>query len=616
MKFLGSKAGVIAVTVMSILCVAAVSIAINITIITFNRQNQLIKDTPEDIAVKEQLPVKITSVGRLKEYELYYNGVKLQGVSSYTTDKEEIYIPMDALLKHRGIQFKLFYPDDMVRMSVNGKELILELGKNQVIIGNEVISLKMPVIASNNHILVPAELLKHVDGLKATVFSDKSIVFINRNFDEKIQDNLSIRMLRTVNGSTYITDTKGETVFWSDKEVYMTGMKILPSINGSNYLLASSRGIGVITKEADSPEFPEEVPPYATLSVDGKYLYWVDKNVKMSYIYDMDRKKTTELGDYYFRVKNDDRYGYLLHGGDILYDYRIDKRYKRVSLTNTLYSGVYTFLERKGKVVLEGNTVYSPDKKKMIYYGRNKKCYIVNADGTKMVLLGDYSDAAFRWVNNQRVMMSSGSRIWTFTEHGKNKREVVNQWRMVGQAAQGEVFFTNGNILLCETEGKEKQIAELPWNCESVYATSASGPYIIIASGSEEGVFLLSGDEVIKLGTSSMFLRGMKNGEAFFDNASSIKFSPDNKRAAVFQRDDGYLTIKFADMQKSAVKKISLNLLLNNQMDTDKIRSKWVDDNRFLVCSPNKSWIVHCGEDIHIYEQDEPQDSYIQEILN
>ncbi|MCX7924059.1 MAG: stalk domain-containing protein [Clostridia bacterium] len=612
MKFIRSKLTSIIIVIVSVLCLIAVGISVKITITMLEKGSQVIEQFPTESQEKVQTAVKYININKIKEQQFFFNGQPIEGDTAILTERKQTLVPMDAVLRRIGIRFNYYHPDDTLETEVNRKKLVVRLGRDFFTIDDGGISLPAAPIAAKNHIFVPVELFTYLDGFKRTLHEDKNTVFINYYSGSSPDIVANIKVLRLVNGIAGVSDITGTRLYWDRKGSFERYERFQHTDDKSGYILKSGDKVYIIKYDGKITPYPADVPASAQISADGKYLYWVDEDKETSFIYDIKNKTSKELGDYYFKIKADDKDGRLSYGGDVLYDFGYGKRYKRVALTNILYDTSYGFIERRGKTVLKGNMIFSPDKKKVLCLKPDKKVYLANSDGTDIVYLGEGKEAS--WVNNSRVFINNGSEMTVFTDHGEDSMRVSAKWDMIGQAVDGTIFYTAYNSLYYEKNGVEKKIMDLPCSCEHVYAWSAGGPYIVVSNEKEDSVFWVTGNSIVKVGSRNLLLKEARQGKEYVDYDRSVAVSPDKKSMAVFQAEKDFISLNFVSTNEKELKKVYLNCPTSDDSEMDTIRAKWVSDKQVLVYTAKHGWIMDLKNGVSIYEWTEPEGSSIQDI--
>jgi hypothetical protein len=235
-------------------------------------------------------------------------------------------------------------------------------------------------------------------------------------------------------------------------------------------------------------------------------------------------------------------------------------------------------------------------------------------------LLADAVDA--RWVNNDSIFVDAGKKMLLYSRSGRTAREADREWRMVGRTAAGDVFYTGGNTLYRISGGKEKKIADLPWQCDSVRALSPQGPYLAASAG-EDAIFFINGEELVGAGSRSL-LPGSQNDGTKESRMSGMTISPDNRYFCVLQQDKDLLSINVittdditADSttaDDAPMRKVVLDSWKETATAPDKVGTKWLSGSKLLVYTAQKGWVVSLDEQIEIFQWTEPQGSSIEGV--
>lgn len=565
MKFLRSKIVLILIVLMSIACMISASIAVRTSITVIEKKDQAVKPAAQQNT--QHGGMKRIDAKDMAELPLYFNGIKVEGIEAYLLDRKYYFLAIDEILKKIGAKYNYFDSDDILQTSITGKKMILNLGNGKLMFGsNDIVLSKLPLVA-NNHILVPIDMLSNLDGFKTEGYLEKKVVFLNYfpGYMDKINER--IKLLRFTSGIANISDISSKDFVSDGKDSFVKEGILEASNDKTVYLLKSGDKIYMISAVNGSFSVRNiNADSSATLSEDGKYAYWVDYNKKTSFIYELGSGRTSEFGDYYFRIKNNGKDRYLPGMGTVISDYKNGGSYKRVSLTDIAHTSVYTFIERKGKTVIEGNTVCSPDKKKLLYYNGGK-CYLLNIDGTELTLLGETEDNEFRWISNSKIFMLSHSdnKMYIIGKKGKTKTSVDVEWKKVGQTQNGDTFYTKGNSLFKESEGIERKIADLPWTI-TTFEDSISSP-------------------------------------------------ADGSRVALLQRENGFITICNINTKEGLRKKVVLNYPAEDQSSLDAVKSMWITNDRFIIYTAGRGWVIDFKDETRIFEWDEPKGSAVKEVL-
>lgn len=611
MRKLGNKICIFMILLMTALCLVSAGIAIRITIVMLQKKDQVIKKMPEEQHATVSKTVKSLNPGKLQEIVLYFNGELYEGMTAFSGENNSCFIPVDEILARIGVEFNWYGTDDLVDFKINGMKVVFKLGKNSIFLGDKNVGMSFAPMAAKNHILVPAELLSYLDGFTIDVHSDKKTVFINY-YPDYVLKTEKLGILRLINGKAFISDVDGKHFFWRTGLDSSDIDSLEPSPTSSGHILKSAGKVYMIKDKSNLKPYLLDVPVSARWSTDGRYLHWIDWDNKASFVFDIGRSLKKKLGDYYFRVGSETDDEERRFAGDILYDYSQGKQYKRVALTNTENEGNYTFIERKGKTVFKGNASYSPDKRKILYSRKNKGYFIMNADGTKEVMLGHAVEA--RWISNNSVFLRTiNNEMFIYSYSRKEMLQTNRRWNMVGETPHGDIFYTDGSILYMESDGAEKKVMQLPCPCDYVHAFNAEGPFVAI-SRAEDGVYHISGDNIAYLGKYSLL--SDDNGKMLKNIlGTGIAYSPDRKHTAFLFREGGFMVLKIMNQDSEESRKLVLDYPTEEKQTVDRFSMKWASDGILIVHTPFKGWIVDFERQTKIKKWDEEEGSVIEGIL-
>lgn len=609
MRFIRSKAMIITVIVMSALCLVAVDISIRITMNMFERKDHAKEDRPAATSSAVQAEVKYTNINKLKEPVFYYNGKRPKESIAFITEKNEVFVAIDEILDQLGIKFTYFNTDEILETTVNGKKLLVGMGKDRCSYGGREIYLSAIPFTARNHILVPIELIGYFEGFEFDQYNDKVTVFLNYHKGYKALEDSKIKVLKLTDGTASVSDITGIKNYWKRKRDYRKNETVDALSTVSAYIV-NSGGKSYIIKNGNEIS-PDVINTGAnsSLSSDGKYIYWFDDSKKAPYIANINSKEVKGIKDF----SGVDFANNHLQKDMRLFDYTETDSYKRVVFTDDLHDNKYALINRKNKLVLNGNILYSPDMKKVLYAKPGKGYFIANTDGTNLTSLGNGIGA--EWVNNNRVLLKTAQGNFLFNKQGKNKLQVNDVWKTAGKAPDGTVFFTVGNLFYKEKNGAEEYIMKLPWAVDRIFGLSDKGPYIATAGGSTDGIYYIDGSRILSIGKYSSLLTQIESGGSFIDYGKSITFSPSRKSFAVFQKGDPFISLSIIHTD-GFKRDIHLNILTEDHNETRSVECRWLSDTRVLVNTEQKIWIVDfMDEDSKVYSWLQGKDSVIKGIL-
>jgi hypothetical protein len=464
-------------------------------------------------------------------------------------------------------------------------------------------------VPSKQHVFVPVDLLAAVPGFKTYEYDDDSIAFVNYYTDYEKGIESKIQVLRQDGGLARVSDIFNKKELWDRKGSFSQKEKFYVSSKGSTSIVKSDDKIYIVSRGKKVNPYIVNINPNATLSVDGRYLYWVDTNLNTSYVYDIENDYVKKLGNYFSRIIQGDPDGDLLNGGAVLSDYRDGSYFKRVSLTNEEQSGNYTFIERAGRVVLKGNMIFSPDGKRVIHYKKDYGYYAAGADGSYTEYIGDGTQAA--WITNNKILLKTEKESKLFAGDGSFQGTVGNDWRRLGNTLSGDVFYTDGTNVFCETNGSDKKIMPLPQNSKYIYSLSASGPYIVVLDDPSNSVVYMNGNISVKLGSSSLLTKKSSSADFTSDYSDCIQVSPDKAFFSVLQMENGYISVNLIDKDGKNLKKI----VLNGKAKDAQVSVKWLSNRKMLVYTSKEGWIVDFSKDIRVLGWTEATSCSIRGII-
>ncbi|RCX11249.1 hypothetical protein DFR58_12622 [Anaerobacterium chartisolvens] len=607
MKFLRSKAAFIAIALVSVMCLAAAVIAVDVSVFMLKRRDRTIAVQPQQPVSNNVQPVR---ADELKECVFFFNGQKINVLTTYTYAGEFVFVPIDLILRKIGVGFEYFSPDDTFQFEIAGQKAVFKLGSNEFTFGDSIFDMHCSPVAAKNSILVPIEAFSHIPGFETDVYGESETAFINY-YPDYMKKAENVRVLRLVNGLGGIYDMEGNELYWSAPGEREGIDSISRDAEGIKYLLKAGESSYIIESRGNGYPASVNVSPEAGWSADGKYLYWIDYEKKLSYIYDIKTALTKKLGDYYFRIERDNVQKSVqpeYAQNSVLYDYKKASLYRRAVFTNAMHEGKYAFIERKGKTVLQGYVAYSPDRQRVLYYKNGEGYYVSVVDGTRHIFLGEYVSAV--WVNNDKITLSDNRGVYLFDISDKMKLNVEKLWRKVGQAPNGDVLFTVGNLLMCEANGEEKPVLQLPWACDSVLRLSEEGLYIAVSS-EEDSVYYINKDKLTNIcAASELLIPGGLLGEKGAEEA--ISRAKGGKRTAVLVNRGGFLGLNIIEEASSDITEITLNYRTDSGEAAGRISSKWLSDTRLLIYLKDRAWLVDTENDVKIYRWDEKKQSTIE----
>lgn len=607
-------AAVLLIAVFVVLCGVSAGVAVRVTITMIEKRNQMIDETAKSGEAPKTKPAgNIVKPAKLKSQAFYFNGRTVEGMTSYVTDKMQFLVPFDLLLSQLRIPFRYYGTDDLLETELDGKKLLVKLGKSNFRMGKEVVLLPEAPMAAREHILVPLELLRAVGGFTADTCPERETVFVNYHPDEAVETDLKLKTFRLVEGRLEVTDLSGTRAYLKKSGVGKATETVEFSEDQSVALWKTRDKVYVVRSKGSSVTRQEvKVAPKARLSLDGRHLYWTDEEQECVFMYSIAARSTRKLGDDFYRVLNNHgKAGYRAESS-LLLSYREGKGYKRVIFGKSLEKAEYTLLERGGKVVVDGHASYSPDGRRVLFHDSNSGYFLANSDGTGLIPLGKPEYAY--WLNNSKILASDEGSLRIYSRSSRKWTKAPAEGRLLGQAEDGAVFYILGSDLYVEKEGRERKVAILPWKCDAVYAKTADGPYIAI-SIEKDALFLMDGQEPRPIGIYSLLVKGMRKGELFVDTDASVSLSPGNVKFTVLQQEEAFVSLHIYEKGQKEGQKLVLNYRAGDPAQPVRMRLLWVSDARLLVYTEDRVWIMDLEGDVRIRERVEPKNSRIRDIL-
>ena len=267
--------------------------------------------------------------------------------------------------------------------------------------------------------------------------------------------------------------------------------------------------------------------------------------------------------------------------------------------------GNYTFIKRNGKIVIEGNLLYSPNMKKVVYYVKDEGYYFAYSEGNKKTFLGNIND--IRWINNNEFFMSMDGKNYIVTDNGKTVTLTEDDWTLLGQTQQGELFFSKNNVLYYEKNGEEKEIRELPWACDAVFSRSIEGPFIAV-SNKENGIYFIDKENIIRIGTDKLANQTLDTLKGVNHKNLNLTYSQDDRNIAFYQEENNFLSLNILNTKNYELKKILLDFTFDSKTGFDEISTKWISNSLLLVYSKSKWCAVDIKDGIKLYQQSETID--------
>ena len=329
MNFLRKKAALIAIIILSALCIVAIEISVKVATGTIKIKSQDVKKLPVVVLGNA---VERVNINKLISQTLYFNGDKQDGVHAFATEKGQFLVPIDFIFKKIGIPYHYFGSDDLLSADVKGKEMLIRLGQGSFSFDGKEIELKVCPVAAKGYILVPLDILSFIEGANGYAYKDNTFVNYYMGFADKI--NSSVKFMKLVNGVGTIEDMNGKNL-WVRTEDSSGIDQFMFSPDNSKCILKTNDKLFMMSSGNEYKPFVIDAGLYSNFSKDGKYLYWVDEKQKTSFFTDIKTGEVRELGSYFLKIPRSMQNG--LQGtlpGTVLCDLILNSRYKMIALSN------------------------------------------------------------------------------------------------------------------------------------------------------------------------------------------------------------------------------------------------------------------------------------------
>lgn len=598
MKFLKAKTMFLFIGIVALLTTFSVVVSVRISITMIEKKSQLVEARA---AVAKSVPVavktmEIENVAKAAKYPVFFNGSTEKAFDYYSFEDKKSFIPFDILLQQLGITYMLYNPDDVFQTTIDGKKMDIVLHKGKILYNGEGFDLGTASIAAENHILVSPEILDLPVGFKINDTYGKDGVFLNYWLSSRNKDFRKTYMFILSSGVPKVAgllDGSGMT-FGVNGPGKLDVVIYCPDI--SSYLLKA----GAKTWRLGNDNFKKpkllNIPPEYEVSTGGKYLYWLDKDKKYVYVYDIGNNTTKKLRNYFTEIEDKKSAAfedYKLAG------FQTGKRYVRMDFQEKSGMGAYTVVERRGKIVAVGDSYYSPDKSRILFSDNSKGYFVIDSDGTDIIKLGEAKNAY--WIDKDRIFLDSDGSMRIFSRGNRKYTTIEKVERYVGQIQAGEVFFQRDNMVYSSSGNSQKEMFELPWKCDYVAAKSSKGPFSAV-SLSEDSILGIWADKRMLIGIPSLFFNKpvLSSAKTYFE--SNTAFSPDNKKIALLQKGDRFLEVNIASIAEMKLEKLMLDYPIDDTAGNSNMNVKWLDNSSMLVYNDRQGWILDLKNGSHIYK--------------
>lgn len=598
-KSFKAKAFILLTVVMVILSTAAVAISINLTFVMLGKYDQLETGKP-DAAVSARKtgsgPSGLVNLKKAERLPLYFNGASREGMTLYTSESSRALLPFDMLLDDIGAEFSVLNPDDAFTAAVNGKNIVLGLGTETAQLGGVPVGFDTAAVAAEGHILAPAGILGFLDGFAFSGGADRGAAFAYYWPAELDKGYAGIRLYQLNGRRLEVSDLSADKPFAYGPGGPGVIDAAVPSESMDGLLIRSAEGYYAVSGKNYKKPVKLDIKGYWRISPGGDFLYRPDEAAEVWQIYDVKSASVKRIKDIYS--------GVALRNGASLADRRmlgceIGKSYTRVDFEG-LEGDVYTVVSRGGKIVAQGSSKYSPDRKRLLLYDRSDGWSMSDDDGRNTVQFKDALSAD--WVDNDRVLLKTADGYAVYAGKDKAARPAAGPLNYIGKGDDGRIFLTRRNDLYQVMDGVEKKIAGLPWKCGFAVSKTSKGPVIGI---SEEAnlIFALSGGNTLTLGIPGLFPNAPAAGEEDRGFGRNAAFSADGTKLAVLQRGEKFLEVSLSGLEEIKPEKITLNYVPGDFPDRPPVNIKWLGSNSLAVYVSGRVWLIDCGgEKTHIRE--------------
>lgn len=601
MKFIRTHITIIAIVIMSALCLCAIGVAVNLSLIRIQRRHQMVVETVP-VAQGELNKNKIESINinKLRIQSMVLNGIEVEDIRVYADEKGKFLLPVEAILNKVKIPYQYYASDRILEWSSKEKKIKLHLGEDGFWLGKNKVSLGQQVLTGKNHILASLDLFDFLHGFTSHQVSGFQGLFLDYN-PEYSKELTTYSCLSKDMREIKIMDLLGQKVLWQKEMVNNLPFSVEPSYGGLKFLIKSGKEVYLFQPGVSAIPVRIPVDPKAQWSGNGRLLLWTEPQEDISYIYDVvmgTKRKVSQSLIQEYRVNNL-RQDHDFH---ILMDYKKGNRYESITFTDQKMKDNFTIIMRNGKRIISGNVLYSPDRKKLLYEVTGKGFYYANADGTRRTFLAAVTDV--HWINSNRFVFTSQGKNFIFNWDTKKKTPTGARWKYLGKTENGEILFSIDQILYSEAEGRETELMKLPWICDAIHASSAKGPFIFL-SRTGQGIFFANHKSISMIGeiVASSEEREPSAEEEVLKNLK-ITFSPDHGHMSFYQQQNGLLSLGILDTENHKLQKVMLGFSYDVMGGFAKIKTKWLSNTRLVVFSGSKWSVIDIQNQIKVYTKE------------
>lgn len=596
---LKSKAFILLTAIVVILGIIALAVSAGITSTMLRKRDQLAGSGPNAVESLKKTDSGLTGTMSIKKAEkrpLLFNGRSRDGLVCYTSEDGTSLLPLDILLDSLKADYGILNADNAFTAEINGKKLVLGLGTGNANAGGEDVKLDTASITAENHVLVSPVILDSFEGFKFDGGEGDKTAFAYYWPSAENEKYSGVRLFK-LNGKTLeisgIFD--GEPMDYGpgglaeiDEAVYAGALESLLIKSGEEYYL--------IGKKNYQKPVRLDIEGSWNMSTDGGFLYRVDDTGRLLLVYDIKSASLKRIRNHYSSV--------TLPNGFSLTDRRLFACQTGNSFVRLDFEGqggeIYTTIARSGRIVIQGNSRYSPDRARLLLYSATDGWSMSGSDGRGIVRFKYVSSAS--WVDNGRVLLRTdgGYEIYELKDGSRHPVEVPFYY--TGKAEDGRLFFAKGNELYQQIGGSEEKIAALPWRVD--YACSANGKAPVVLVSEEAGaISAIEGETAVSLGKPGLFPNTPAPGAEDAGFNGNASFSPDGGRLALLQKGEKFLEVSLLEMDGLKQDRLTLDYPIEDLTAMPAVFIKWLENNSLMVYTGSRGWLVDFnGDDLYLHE--------------
>lgn len=598
-KSFKSRAFIFLTVVVVILSTMALAVSIDITSTMLRKRDQLAaarSDATEIIKRNESGLSGFMNLKKAERWPLFFNGRLQEGPVCYASATGKYLLPFDTILDNLKSDYGIFNSDDAFMAVVNGKDLLLELGTRNAIVGGSPIELDTASVAAENQVLVSPGIMDFIEDFRFYNDDGNEAAFALYWPTSLNKEYSGIRLFKINGRELEISGVFGDKPMryeangpgTIDEAVYSRTLDSLLVRSGEDYFIINEKNYKKPARLGIEGSW--------SLSSDGSFLYRVDNSGRTFLIYDVKSSSLKRLKNHYSSVR--------LANGVRLTDCRLlawktGREYVRLDFEQP-GGGAYTVIARDGRIVVQGSSTYSPDRTRLLLYGKTDGWSLCGSDGRGIVCLKDASTA--NWIDNDRILLKTDSGLQVYERKDGGRHRVEVPFYYIGKAGDGRLFFAKGNELYQDIGGKEKKLAEFPWRLDYTFSVDGKGPVVLI-SKEADAIFGFTGDAAIPLGKPGLFPNTPASGSEDAGFNSNGAFSPDGGRLALLQKGEKFLEINLLEVKDMKLYKLTLDHIPGVEPDSAEIFMKWLGNDSILLYTGNHGWLVDFDkDDAYIHE--------------